>query len=275
MNYDKDLVVILVTVSPPPTPEADLDVTKTPLMQTVFVTSVTWTLTVTNSGPDPATGVVLTDLNPVSAATSTRDATFAYQMHVHPLGEGDPSSKSKPNGSIGFLGVGNSVTFVLGVETPFPEGAQTYTNRASVTSSTLDPDTSDNFATAMVTVSLGQESRSLRSSITSDIVAAPRDGATVGNLLLNGKSVATTNNASPFRYTIAGQPGKNVIEAHLLTSKEGEVLWRFDFTTAAGFVQRSFIVESGQVVSQDGRTIVFRLDGPGQKIRFRFNLSSR
>ena len=257
-----------VTVSPPPTPEADLDVTKTPLMQTVFVRSATWTLTVTNSGPDPATGVVLTDLLP---------SGFDF-------GEGSPPNGCTDSGgeggvvvtcSIGFLGVGNSVTFVLKVETPFPEGAQTYTNRASVTSLTLDTDTSDNFATAMVTVSLGQDSRSLRSSITSDIVAAPRDGATVGNLLLNGKSVATTNNASPFRYTIADQPGKNVIEAHLLTSKEGEVLWRFDFTTAAGFVQRSFIVESGQVVSQDGRTIVFRLDGPGQKIRFRFNLSSR
>jgi len=174
-----------------------------------------------------------------------------------------------------ILGRGRSVTFVLDVETPFPEGEQTFINSASVGSSTFDTDTSDNFATAMVTVSFGQESRSLRSSITSDIVAAPRDGATVGNLFLNGKAVATKNNASPFRYTIAGQAGKNAIEAHLLTSKEGDVLWRFDFTTAAGFVQRSFIVESGQVVSQDGRTIVFRLDGLGQEIRFRFTLSGR
>ena len=257
-----------VTVSPPRIPEADLEVTKTPGMQTVFDSTVTWTLTVTNNGPDSAEGVVLTDILP-----------FGFDF-----GDGSaPAGCTESGGEggvtvtciIGSLASSQSVEFALEVETFFGEVEQTFTNRASVESTTNDPNDSNDIATADVTVISILLSRKLESSITSDLITAPRDGGTAGNLFLNGKAVATTNNASPFRYAIIGEPGKNVIEAHLLTANEGEVLWRFDFTTAARFVQKGFIVESGQVVSQDGRSIVFRLDGPGQRIRFSFTLASR
>ena len=257
-----------ITVLPPAPPSADIGVTKTPLTQTVFGGVATWTLQVTNHGPDFASGVVLMDWLPLG---------FDF-------GEGSP-----PNGcndtpteggvlvtcDIGNLQASETATVRLDVQAPFIQGSQTFVNNASVSSATDDPNSANDSASAMVTVSQAPASRTSKSSLTSDLLALPRDGATVGNVLLNGEALATTTNASPYRYAFTGAPGKNVIEANLLASESGEVLWRFDFTTAEGFEPGGFVVESGQIVSQDARSIVFRLEGSGQRIRFSFTLASR
>jgi uncharacterized repeat protein (TIGR01451 family) len=65
-----------INAAPPPSPEADLAVSKVDVVDPVSIgDSVTYTVTVTNNGPDDATGVVTTDTLPaeVSYVSATPD----------------------------------------------------------------------------------------------------------------------------------------------------------------------------------------------------------
>ncbi|MFQ5900770.1 MAG: DUF11 domain-containing protein [Thermodesulfobacteriota bacterium] len=113
-------------------PAADLSVTKTDSPDPAVVgNNITYTVTITNNGPDDATGVTLTDTLPGSV-------TF---ISATP----DQGSCSEAGGivtcNIGAMTNGASVTVTI-VVTPITAG--TITNTADVTANETDPDTGNN-----------------------------------------------------------------------------------------------------------------------------------
>jgi len=125
---------------PPPAPKVDIQITKTGTPNPVTVgKQVTWTMVVTNNGPNGATNVTVADPVPagttfVSVATST--GTCAGTGGV-------------VNCQLGSLAVGASVTITL-VTTAGQTG--TLTNTATTVAKEQETNTANNTATASVVV---------------------------------------------------------------------------------------------------------------------------
>ena len=121
-------------------PMADLEVTKfaNPIVGTAGQ-ALTYTLTVTNAGPSPATGVIATDAVPAGAVF---DAASASQGTASLVG-------GVVMASLGALEAGASATVTIVVT---PSAAGTLTNTADVTASEPDPDPSNNSATVTTTI---------------------------------------------------------------------------------------------------------------------------
>ncbi len=116
-----------------PSGQADLSITKIDDADPVTPgDTVTYTIDVTNGGPDPAVNVVVTDVLP--AGTTFASTTGCAQ---------------DPNGlpcSLGTIDAGESASYTMAVTVD--AGVQgLLTNTASVTSSTADPDPSNNSTT--------------------------------------------------------------------------------------------------------------------------------
>ena len=118
---------------------ADLSLTKADSPDPVFLgTELTYTLTVTNGGPSPATGVTLTDTLPVEVSIVSSSSS-----------QGSCSGTGIVICTLGTIENGNSATVSI-VATPNSTGD--LTNIATVTSSVEDPNISDNSATETTTV---------------------------------------------------------------------------------------------------------------------------
>ena len=114
---------------------ADLSITKTPSRDPAVVDRVlTYTLAVSNLGPDAASNVTVTDNLPTNAA---------YVSTVTPQGTCSRSG-STVTCQLGSLAAGQSVEIEVRVK---PNQPATLTNTASVASPTRDPDTSNNSRT--------------------------------------------------------------------------------------------------------------------------------
>lgn len=125
--------------APPPVATANLSGTKADAPDPVGVGQpLTYTVTVSNAGPDPATGVTLVDTLPAGV-------TF---VSVSPS-QGSCAGASTVNCTLGNLASGSNATVTLRV-TPNAPGA--ISNRADVTANEDDPDTLDNTTTATTTV---------------------------------------------------------------------------------------------------------------------------
>jgi len=99
---------------------------------------LTYTITVTNSGPDPATGVTLTDDLPDSAAFVSASPGCMYIQANHTV-----------VCSLGTLTSGSTATVTIVVR---PLQGGTITNTASVMAVEMDPNAANNTATASTTV---------------------------------------------------------------------------------------------------------------------------
>ncbi len=129
-----------------PTALADLTITKSASPNPVTVGgAVTWTVTITNAGPDPATSVVFKDeLGPglvFVSATPSQGGPCTYVTDVIC--------------NLGDIGVGGSATITV-VTTATAAAAPSTHNHAEVSSNVLDPDTSDNTASDTVSVITNQ-----------------------------------------------------------------------------------------------------------------------
>jgi hypothetical protein len=95
-----------------------------------------------------------------------------------------------------------------------------------------------------------------------------------GFLVLNDAArIDGISNSTPAVHPFRGRAGKNVIEGHLETAFRENGFWKFDFSGTDRFVPGSLRAHAGTAVSNDGRTLVFRLSGAaGERIRFSFEL---
>jgi len=148
---------------------------------------------------------------------------------------------------------------------PFPSTHQLTVHAGGGTSTTS--------MTFIVLYLRGQEQGSVPTSFASFLEVGSAESAPLAHLLVNGAALQAAESAVTVRHPLTGQPGENTIEASLSSSAAAQGLWRFDFSATDRFTPGSIQVESGQVVSLDGSSIVFRLGGGGHdRIRFKFQL---
>jgi uncharacterized repeat protein (TIGR01451 family) len=124
---------------PPPAPKIDLAITKTGAPNPATVgNQITWTMIVTNNGPNGATGVTVAD--PVPAGT-----TFVSVA----TSQGTCTGGAAVSCQLGSMAVGSSVTITL-VTTANTVG--TLTNTATTVGNEAETNTANNTATASVVV---------------------------------------------------------------------------------------------------------------------------
>ena len=118
---------------------ADLSLSKTDSPDPVIAGSpLTYTITVTNGGPNAALGVLMTDALPAGAVFVSANPT-----------QGSCSGSSTVTCDLGTLGSGQFASIIIGVNTT---GAGVLTNTASVGSNVEDPNTTNNSATTTTVV---------------------------------------------------------------------------------------------------------------------------
>jgi uncharacterized repeat protein (TIGR01451 family) len=127
---------------------ADLSITKVDGADPVIAgTSLSYTVTVTNAGPDPAASVSWTDTLPAGTTFLTLSSPGGWSCTTPAVGAGGTVSCS-----IATLGVGSAVfTLTVAVDAGVAAGT-VLSNTATATSTTGDPDTNDLSATATTTV---------------------------------------------------------------------------------------------------------------------------
>ena len=131
-----------LTVNPPPPQQADLAITKSDSPDPVIVgQTLTYSIGVSNGGPDGATGVSVTDTLPLGAAFQS--ATSSQGSCIQAAGT--------VTCKIGSLANGASATIEIKVT---PQNTGTITNTASVTGDQSDFNATNNSATESTTVHL-------------------------------------------------------------------------------------------------------------------------
>lgn len=130
--YDLEITV------EPAEPGADLAISKADHPDPVIPGNpLTYTIAVTNTGPSDATGVVVTDILPLTVAFASSSAS-----------QGTCSGISTITCDLGNINNGASATVTILVT---PTASGTFTNTASVTSRVTDPNMANNSATASTT----------------------------------------------------------------------------------------------------------------------------
>jgi uncharacterized repeat protein (TIGR01451 family) len=167
---------------PPPPPSIDLAVTKvgTPNPQTINK-DITWTMVVTNNGPDGATGVTVAD--PLPAGTTFVSVTTT---------QGTCTGGTMIQCSLGNMAAGATVTITL-VTTAVQTG--TLTNTVTVVGNEHETNTANNTATASVLVNGAFVPPKV---VCSAVLASPK-------LLYVGRKTTLT-----LHVTKAGKPAKGV-----------------------------------------------------------------
>jgi len=128
-----------VLINDSTSPVVDLAISKSDLPDPVGVGApLSYTIKVTNHGPDGATGVTLTD--PLPATVTFVSATPS---------QGNCTGTATITCSLGSLSTGSSATVTIAV-TPTQVGG--ISNTATVTANESDPDTSNNSATQVTTI---------------------------------------------------------------------------------------------------------------------------
>jgi uncharacterized repeat protein (TIGR01451 family) len=156
-------------------PAADLAVTKTGDATVDPSGQVTYTLTATNNGPSPATGVSIADTLP--AGTS--------------FVESDPAGECTAAGGevtcpVGDLAVGASEEFTIRVAVPFSLGGAVLTNIAEVSGNEADTDPSNDTDEANTTVGPAADLE-----LTKIAGAAVRGGEVAFTLVINNRGPST------------------------------------------------------------------------------------
>jgi uncharacterized repeat protein (TIGR01451 family) len=133
-------------------PDADLTITKTDAPDPVNPTDdITYTINVTNNGPDAASSVQMDDNIPANTTfvSATQDAGPAFTLTTPLAGDTGPVTAT-----IATLPAGSSAAFtlVVNVNEGTPAGTKVF-NTATISSATTDPNGANNSSTAITDVS--------------------------------------------------------------------------------------------------------------------------
>jgi uncharacterized repeat protein (TIGR01451 family) len=143
---------VLLVPSPALAANANLSVTKMDSPDPVAAGSIiTYTITVANNGPDPATGPTLSDSTPANTTFVSVSATGGWTCLTTPVVGGTGAV----NCSGPTLASGSSVTITLVVNVNAATPNATVITNTATASSPDDPSTGNNSATAITTVSSG------------------------------------------------------------------------------------------------------------------------
>jgi uncharacterized protein len=131
-------------------PQADLEVTKSASPNPVTTGSqLAYTITVTNNGPNTAVDVGLSDLLDANTLFQSISAVQGWSCTTPTVG-----SSGTIDCSTASIASGGSVSFVVVTEVPcVTADGTTISNTATVSSTTTDPDSSNDSRTASVTAS--------------------------------------------------------------------------------------------------------------------------
>jgi len=158
-----------------PANSADVAVTATGPSSVTAGTNATYMVTVTNGGPNPASGVVLTDTLPAGSTFVSMTQTGGSDTFTLSQSGGTATETAAAD-----LASGSSDTFTLVVTAPADAAPGTaFNDSASVSSTTADPNTSNNSAAQNGT-----------------IVGTPAD------LAVAASGPATANEGDQFTYTV-------------------------------------------------------------------------
>jgi CSLREA domain-containing protein len=267
-----DIGAVEIPFVPPP-PSADVRVTKTAnVSESLVDKDITYTITVTNAGPDAAASLTFEDtqsqINPGDPFFTPQPGTLTFVSLSSPAGWSCTTPSAGTSGAVSCtqpsLAVSSDQVFTLVVHIPSGTAHGTvFINTATVSSSTSDPTPSNNsafaettavtcFANPTVTTNADSGAGSLRQAI-----ADACDGATITfDPALNGQTITLTSAelAVSKNLTIQG-PGAN-----LLTVQR---------SAAGGTPQfRIFATGTGLTVNISGLTIAgglaaFANDGGG------------
>src|SRR3972149_3130866 len=153
--------------------EADLSIIKTDSPDPVDVgLNLTYNITVTNYGPSQTTGVIVTDILPLSSDVSFMSATPSQ-------GSGCSNVSGTVTCNLGSLAAGASATVTIVVQTLT---SNEISNTASVSSGVYDPDPSDNSATAITNGS--DTSRLINISTRGPVMTG--DNVMIGGFVIGG-----------------------------------------------------------------------------------------
>ena len=132
-----------------PTPTADLGVTKFgDVSQVPPDSDITYTITVTNSGPDAAIDAELEDTLPGNMTFVSVSAPAGWTCSTPAPGAGGTVTCSNPSLAI----TGGEVFTLIGHVPPGTPAGTIYNNTASVSTSTFDPNGNNNSSSAMTSV---------------------------------------------------------------------------------------------------------------------------
>jgi uncharacterized repeat protein (TIGR01451 family) len=140
------------TTAGPAEPSADLGISKSAPSSTGPDTDVTYTIFVTNGGPDPAVTVSLDDTLPgtMTFVSITQNSGPAFNCTTPAVGSGGTITCT-----IGVLASGTSATFTLvGHIPPGTPSGTTFQNTATIDSMTSDPNAENDTGSAPTVVSV-------------------------------------------------------------------------------------------------------------------------
>ena len=165
----------------------------------------------------------------------------------------------------------------------------TYTSHARAPAlgceASVDPDCSNNSDQLTVTVITFRDAArapepgsqpglaALASSLNTVLLASSAE-ASRGTIALNGLYLGAVDSSIPLAFPFSGRPGRNRIEARLVSPPRQTLVWQFSFEDTPGFVPGSLVVESGAPTALGDHVIAFRLGQTNDTVvRFRFSLA--